>query len=134
MEKLEPCAPCWCGSGKAYKDCHCAFDEKYESLRHPGVHLPPRRLIKNEAQIEKIRRSAKVNVAVLDYVADHIRPGVSTEEIDCWVYEQTAQAGAIPAPLNYEGFPKSVCTSINEQVCHGIPCAIVVSGEVNRRT
>ena len=51
MEKLEPCAPCWCGSGKAYKDCHCAFDEKYESLRHPGVHLPPRRLIKNEAQI-----------------------------------------------------------------------------------
>jgi len=121
MEKLEPCAPCWCGSGKAYKDCHCAFDEKYESLRHPGVHLPPRRLIKNEAQIEKIRRSAKVNIAVLDYVAEHIRPGVSTEEIDRWVYEQTAQAGAIPAPLNYEGFPKSVCTSINEQVCHGIP-------------
>ena len=79
MEKLEPCAPCWCGSGKAYKDCHCAFDEKYESLRHPGVHLPPRRLIKNEAQIEKIRRSAKVNIAVLDYVAEHIRPGVSTE-------------------------------------------------------
>jgi len=58
---------------------------------------------------------------VLDYVADHIRPGISTEEIDRWVYEQTAQAGAIPAPLNYEGFPKSVCTSINEQVCHGIP-------------
>ena len=101
MEKLEPCAPCWCGSGKAYKDCHCAFDEKYESLRHPGVHLPPRRLIKNEAQIEKIRRSAKVNIAVLDYVAEHIRPGVSTEEIDRWVYEQTAQAGAIPAPLSW---------------------------------
>lgn len=121
MEKLEPCAPCWCGSGKAYKDCHCAFDEKYESLRRRGAHLPPRKLIKNEAQIEKIRRSAKVNVAVLDYVAEHIRPGISTEEIDRWVYEQTAQAGAIPAPLNYEGFPKSVCTSINEQVCHGIP-------------
>ena len=121
MEKLEPCAPCWCGSGKAYKDCHCAFDEKYESLRRRGAHLPPRKLIKNEAQIEKIRRSAKVNVAVLDYVAEHICPGISTEEIDRWVYEQTAQAGAIPAPLNYEGFPKSVCTSINEQVCHGIP-------------
>ena len=121
MEKLEPCAPCWCGSGKAYKDCHCAFDEKYESLRRRGAHLPPRKLIKNEAQIEKIRRSAKVNVAVLEYVAEHICPGISTEEIDRWVYEQTAQAGAIPAPLNYEGFPKSVCTSINEQVCHGIP-------------
>lgn len=107
MEKLEPCAPCWCGSGKAYKDCHCAFDEKYESLRHPAVHLPPRRLIKNEAQIEKIRRSAKVNIAVLDYVAEHIRPGVSTEEIDRWVYEQTAQAGAIPAPLNYEASPRA---------------------------
>ena len=87
MEKLEPCAPCWCGSGKAYKDCHCAFDEKYESLRRRGAHLPPRKLIKNEAQIEKIRRSAKVNVAVLDYVAEHIRPGISTEEIDRWVYE-----------------------------------------------
>ena len=121
MEKLEPCAPCWCGSGKAYKDCHCAFDEKYESLRRRGAHLPPRRLIKNEAQIEKIRRSAKVNIAVLDYVAEHIRPGVSTEEIDRWVYEQTVARGGIPAPLHYEGFPKSVCTSINDQVCHGIP-------------
>ena len=71
--------------------------------------------------MEGIRRSAAINIAVLDYVAQHIREGISTEEIDQWVYQETIKAGAIPAPLNYEGFPKSVCTSINEQVCHGIP-------------
>ena len=78
-------------------------------------------MIKNEAQIAGIRESAKINVAVLDYVAEHIRAGITTEEIDRWVYEQTVARGGIPAPLHYEGFPKSVCTSINDQVCHGIP-------------
>ena len=52
---------------------------------------------------------------------EHIKPGVSTEEIDRWVHEETVRHGGIPAPLNYEGFPKSVCTSVNEVVCHGIP-------------
>ena len=58
---------------------------------------------------------------MLDYVAEHIGPGVTTAEIDDWVAKETARYGAIPAPLGYEGFPKSVCTSINEVVCHGIP-------------
>ena len=58
---------------------------------------------------------------VLDYVAEHIQPGVTTQEIDDWVYKITTEAGGIPAPLDYEGYPKSVCTSINDQVCHGIP-------------
>ena len=83
--------------------------------------MPSHKIIKTPEQIEGIRQSARINIAVLDYVAQHIREGVTTEEIDRWVYEQTVNAGAIPAPLNYEGFPKSVCTSINEQVCHGIP-------------
>ena len=97
------------------------LDKKVLYYQNKGHLVPPRKLIKTAEQIEGIRQSARINIAVLDYVAQHIREGVTTEEIDRWVYEQTVNAGAIPAPLNYEGFPKSVCTSINEQVCHGIP-------------
>ena len=121
MELLGRNDPCWCGSGHKYKKCHMEFDEKLESLRRMGCIVPSHKIIKTPEQIEGIRQSARINIAVLDYVAQHIREGVTTEEIDRWVYEQTVNAGAIPAPLNYEGFPKSVCTSINEQVCHGIP-------------
>ena len=78
-------------------------------------------LVKSREQIDGIRESGKINTAVLDYVEEHIRAGISTAEIDRWVYHQTKKMGAIPAPLNYEGFPKSVCTSINSVVCHGIP-------------
>lgn len=63
---------------------------------------------------------------MLDYVAEHIGAGITTEEIDKWVYDETVKRGGIPAPLGYEGFPKSVCTSINEQVCHGIPSEDIV--------
>ena len=71
-------------------------------------------------------RAEKLNVAVLEYVAEHIKAGITTEEIDQWVYDLRTKHGGIPAPLNYEGFPKSVCTSINDQVCHGIPSKDVV--------
>ena len=114
-------APCWCGSGKKYKKCHEAFDAKVEMLRQKGYPVLDHKLIKTPEQIEKIKESCKINVAVLDYVAEHIKAGVSTEEIDRWVHEETVRHGGIPAPLNYEGFPKSVCTSVNEVVCHGIP-------------
>ena len=113
--------PCWCGSGKKYKKCHEAFDAKVEMLRQKGYPVLDHKLIKTPEQIEKIKESCKINVAVLDYVAEHIKAGVSTEEIDRWVHEETVRHGGIPAPLNYEGFPKSVCTSVNEVVCHGIP-------------
>lgn len=86
-------------------------------------------LIKTPEQIRKIRESAEINIAVLDYVAEHIKAGITTEEIDRWVYEQTVKRHAVPAPLHYEGFPKSVCTSINEEVCHGIPSDKVVLKE-----
>ncbi|MGG7077060.1 methionyl aminopeptidase [Clostridium sardiniense] len=112
---------CWCGSGKKYKKCHADFDEKYDSLKRQGFLMPPKNIIKNEEQIEGIRRSAKINNAVLDLVSEKIKEGMSTEEIDKIVYDYTVSQGAIPAPLNYGGFPKSVCTSINEEVCHGIP-------------
>lgn len=74
----------------------------------------------------KIKESAKINIAVLDYVAEHIKAGISTAEIDKWVYDITTKMGGVPAPLNFEGFPKSVCTSINNEVCHGIPSEDVI--------
>ena len=86
-----------------------------------GILVPSHELIKTPGQIEKIKESAKINIAILDYVAEHIQEGVTTQEIDNWVAKITKEAGAVAAPLGYEGFPKSVCTSINEQVCHGIP-------------
>ena len=126
MEKLGRNDLCWCGSGKKYKRCHCYFDEKVEDFANHGSIVPTHKMIKNPQQIEMIKKSAAVNIAVLDYVAEHIHAGVTTEEIDRWVYEETTRRGAIPAPLNYEGFPKSVCTSIDNVVCHGIPSPDVV--------
>ncbi len=113
--------PCWCGSGKKYKKCHEAFDDKLEKYRREGYAVIDHDLIKTPDQIEKIKESCAINIAVLDYVEAHIKEGVSTAEIDRWVHEQTVSRGAIPAPLDYEGFPNSVCTSVNEVVCHGIP-------------
>ena len=121
--------PCWCGSGKKYKKCHEAFDTKYEQFRQKGVPILAHDLIKTPEQIEKIKESCRINIAVLDYVAEHIGPGVTTQEIDNWVHEETIKRGGIPAPLGYDGFPKSVCTSINEVVCHGIPSDDVVLKE-----
>ncbi len=112
---------CWCGSGKKYKKCHMDFDRKIHEYQLSGAEVPPHSLLKTPAQLDGIRESAKINIAVLDYVAEHIRAGITTEEIDKWVYEQTVLRGGIPAPLNFEGYPKSVCTSIDEVVCHGIP-------------
>ena len=116
---------CWCGSGKKYKKCHCAFDDVLREYRRAGAIIPPRKIIKNPNQIQGIKESAKINVAVLDYVSDHIRVGITTEEIDRWVYEQTVLHRAVPASLNYEGFPKSVCVSVNDEVCHGVPSSAV---------
>ena len=126
MQKIGRNDPCWCGSGHKYKNCHMDFDVKLSEYRHKGSKVPSHAMIKNPEQIAAIRESAKINVSVLDYVAEHICAGISTEQIDLWVYEQTTHRGGIPAPLNYEGFPKSVCTSVNDQVCHGIPSADVI--------
>lgn len=112
---------CWCGSEKKYKKCHMDFDIKIAELSEAGHIVPSRDMIKNQYEIDRIRESCKVNIAVLDYVAERIGPGVSTEDIDKWVYQRTLELNGIPAPLNFEGYPKSVCTSINERVCHEIP-------------
>ena len=97
------------------------LDKRILYLQNKGHLVPTRDLIKTPEQIEGIRRSGVVNTGVLDLIEKEIKEGMSTAQIDKLVYDYTVDHGAIPAPLNYEGFPKSVCTSINEVVCHGIP-------------
>ena len=113
--------PCWCGSGKKYKKCHAAIDERLQECYLNGQEVIYRHLLKTPEDIEGIKRSAAINVGVLDMVAERIAPGVTTAEVDQWIYDYTVEHGGIPADLDYEGFPKSVCTSINDVVCHGIP-------------
>ena len=107
-------------------------EAKIQKYRKQGYKLPPRKVLRTPEQLEGIRESAKINTALLDYISENIREGMSTEEIDVMVYDFTTKHGAIPAPLNYEGFPKSVCTSINDVVCHGIPSKteILQSGDI----
>ena len=121
--------PCWCGSGKKYKACHAAFDDKLARLAQEGHVVPTHDLIKTPDQIAGIKESAKINVAVLDYIEKNIHAGMNTAEIDKIVYDMTTSMGGIPAPLNYEGYPYSVCTSVNEQVCHGFPSEKVILKE-----
>ena len=132
IKKLGRNDHCWCGSGKKYKACHEAFDDKLRYLEDIGHIVPSHKLIKTPEQIEKIKESARINVACLDAVAAEIHEGMNTAEIDKIVYDVTTDMGGIPAPLNYEGYPYSVCTSVNEQVCHGFPSKDVIlkSGDI----
>ncbi len=121
IRKLNKDDNCWCGSQKKYIDCHCEFDEKIEYYKSLGYTVPSRDIIKTNRQIERIKESCKINIAVLDKVAEHIREGMTTLEIDKIVSETTKALGGTCAPLGFEGYPRSVCVSINEVVCHGIP-------------
>ncbi len=97
-------------------------DEIILDYQSKGYLVPSRALIKTEEEIEGIRKAGIVTRGVLDMIEGEIKEGISTERINRLVHEYTLDHGAVPAPLNYEGFPKSVCTSINDVVCHGIPC------------
>ncbi len=77
--------------------------------------------IKTPEEIEQMRPACRLAAATLVMIEKHIRPGVTTDEINALVHDYTIKHGAIPSPLNYHGFPKSVCTSVNHVVCHGIP-------------
>ena len=97
------------------------FDLRIMEFQDKGCLVPTRNLIKTPEQIEGIRRAGEINTAILDMIGEKIHEGMTTGEIDRLVAEFTERHGAICAPLNYEGFPKHCCTSINEVVCHGIP-------------
>ena len=115
----------WCGSRKR-KAARTPYDARITEYAHQGHLVPPRSILKTPEQIAGIRESGKINIAVLDHVAAHIKAGMTTAEIDRLVFEKTKELGGVPAPLGYRGFPKSTCTSINEEVCHGIPSDDVV--------
>ena len=123
--------PCPCGSGLKYKKC-CfgktqagAEDLKERYLRQYKIRL------KGPEDVEKIRLAGRLAVSTLEMVAAALRPGMTTEAINTLVHEYTLANGATPAPLNYRGFPKSVCVSVNDEICHGIPGPrILESGDI----
>ena len=131
--------PCWRGSGRKYKRCH----KPLEGRMHAGRVSPPRPVpehirkpsyaatgipeswneprIKSPEVIARMRTAGQVAAEVLRRAGEAVAVGVTTDEIDALVHDLTIEHGAYPSPLNYRGFPKSVCTSVNEVICHGIP-------------
>lgn len=105
------------------------FDKKILYWQNKGKLVPRRGLILTPGQIEGVRQSGVINTALLDMVQEKIREGMTTNEIDKLVYDFTKAHDAVPADLGYEGFPKSCCVSINEEVCHGVPSDDVVLEE-----
>jgi len=114
--------PCPCGSGRKYKKCCLGKGANPESWNLRDLYFQKHKIrLKENNDIEGIRRAGRLALDTLDLVEEKIRPGMTTDEINALVHEYTVKNGATPAPLNYRGFPKSVCVSINEVICHGIP-------------
>jgi len=113
--------PCPCGSGLKYKKCCMRASNgpktavKEEYFKKHGIKL------KEEVDIQGIREAGSLVIKTLDLVQEHLRPGMATGEINTLVHDFTVKNNAVPAPLNYSGFPKSVCVSVNDVICHGIP-------------
>jgi len=124
---IERNEPCWCGSGKKYKKCHY-FDDLNNSRitsaqKQPGKTANAMKYIKTDRDIEGMRKAGAFNGELLDYIRPLVKAGITTEEINTLIHNYTVSHGHIPACLGYRGYPKSVCTSINNIVCHGIPSA-----------
>ena len=111
---------CPCGSGKKYKNCCMNQEPKVLSLKEVYKNQYDI-ILKEPHQIEGIRKAGDLLISMMDMVEAMIRPGITTDDINTLIEEETRKAGAIAAPLNYRGFPKSVCVSVNEVICHGIP-------------
>jgi len=110
---------CWCGSGKKYKKCHLFEDMKKKSSSLENKKR--QKMIKTAQEIEGMRRAGAFNGQLMDYIRQFVKEGISTIKIDKLVYEYTLDHGHKPACLGYHGYPKSVCISRNNVVCHGIP-------------
>jgi methionyl aminopeptidase len=113
--------PCPCGSGRKFKKCCLGKDQKDDQdlqdlyAKKYGIR------VKNPQDIEGIRKAGRLVLETLDLVASNLQPGIRTDDINTMVHEFTIKNNATPAPLNYRGFPKSVCVSVNDVICHGIP-------------
>jgi methionyl aminopeptidase len=141
--------PCWCGSGQKYKKCHLPADEGALAAARPGrrqltpgkvtprravpSHIPrpdyaqtgrPKSLgrdVKSPEELERLRRACRAAARVLRVTGEAVKVGLTTDALDEIAHEETIRLGGYPSPLNYRGYPKSLCTSVNEVICHGIP-------------
>lgn len=135
---------CWCGSGRKYKRCH----RPLEGRVMPGVVSPMRYVpdgiakpdyadtgivgrwdeprIKSPDVIARMREACTLAAEILRLAGEVVKPGITTNEVDIFVHDLTIARGAYPSPLNYHGYPKSVCTSVNDVICHGIPDSSVL--------
>jgi methionyl aminopeptidase len=119
--------PCWCGSGKKYKKCHMHSDQEKKEFN--DRYAP---MIKTPAEQDGMRKAGAFNGKLMDYIRPFVKSGISTDEINRLAHEYTVSHGHVPACLNYHGYPKSICTSVNEIVCHGIPSQdqILADGDI----
>ncbi|HET9554774.1 MAG TPA: type I methionyl aminopeptidase [Anaeromyxobacteraceae bacterium] len=143
--------PCWCGSGQKYKKCHLESDEQGATAPAPRraraplrpARVSPRRPVppeiprpdyaatgrpsglgrdvKGPEELERLRRACRAAARVLRVGGEAVRPGITTDALDELCHAEVVRLGGYPSPLNYRGFPKSICTSVNEVICHGIP-------------
>jgi methionyl aminopeptidase len=131
--------PCWCGSGRKFKRCHKASTDHIRPGRisptrpvPPEIPRPPYaetgvpvrrpdRHVRSPEVIERMRRAGRAAAEILQTVGAAVAPGVTTDELDALCHEECIRRGGYPSPLNYGAFPKSLCTSVNEVICHGIP-------------
>ncbi len=141
---------CWCGSGRKYKRCHKSLEGRVvkgrlspprpvpDSIERPSYAVSgvperwPEPRVKSAEIIARMREAGVLAAEVLRLAGDAVRVGITTDELDGIVHELTIARGAYPSPLNYNGFPKSVCTSINEVICHGIPDSTVLARRRHR--
>jgi methionyl aminopeptidase len=129
---LERNALCWCGSGKKYKKCHLHADSEKKNPSASATSVPYDKMVKSPTEIEGMRKAGAFNGELMDFIRPFVKIGVSTEELDRIAHEYTVTHGHVPACLGYHGFPKSICTSINNVVCHGIPSStdILKDGDI----
>lgn len=122
-DKLGRNSLCPCGSGRKYKKCCGAQESAAPSIPFLKSEYSRKYKIrfKSSADVEGIRKAGRLAIESLDLAESIIRPGITTDEINARIHEFTIRNHAVPAPLNYRGFPKSVCISVNEVICHGIP-------------
>jgi methionyl aminopeptidase len=143
--------PCWCGSGQKYKKCHLDADvigagaapaPRSRRPLAPGIVTPRRAVpahiprpeyatsgrpraqgkdVKTPDELERLRRACRAAARVLRVTGEAVRVGITTDALDEIAHAETVRLGGYPSPLNYRGFPKSLCTSVNEVICHGIP-------------
>ena len=116
---IRPNELCPCGSGKKFKNC--CRNKKTEISLKDKYKTKYDIVLKTPEQVDGIRKCGELLLSIMEGVEAMIRPGLKTDDINTYVHEQTIKAGAVPAPLNYRGFPKSVCVSVNDVICHGIP-------------